>query len=254
MFSLEVLVLVFATFFVAGIVKGTVGLGLPIVVLVFLAVPLGIKSAIALMLIPAVVTNFWQAIAGPSLRALLVRLWSFLLPCILGIWFGVSLHTVVSQEAALIFLGSVLAIYSLFSLSRSQIHPPGRFERALSPIVGGIGGVIFGVTGTFIVPGVVYVQALGLKKDDLVQALGITFVVLTVTLLGAFFEKGFISTDLALLSCAALIPTGIGLNLGQRVRHRVSEQLFRTIFFWVLLFVGQYFVVSQLNLGIWTEP
>jgi len=244
MWPAEIFLLIIATFFLAGVIKGMVGLGLPIVVLVFLAIPIGIQSAIALMLIPAIATNFWQAVSGPSLRMLLVRLWSFLLFSVLGIWLGVNLVSYTTPSALLSFLGIVLALYSVFSLSRPQIQPPGKYERMLSPITGGLGGISFGLTGTFIIPGIVYLQALGLKKDTLVQALCITFVTLSTTMMGAFLEKGIMDTQLALLSCAALIPTTLGISLGQRLRHRISESLFRTTFFWVLLFTGIYFFVA----------
>lgn len=244
MWSVEIIVLIFATFFIAGLIKGMVGLGLPIVVLVFLAVPIGVNSAIALMLVPAIVTNLWQAISGPSLKRLLVRLWSFLVSSVLGIWVAAKLASHVPPEAILNFLGILLALYSVFSLSRPQIRPPGKYEHFLSPAVGGLSGVIYGTTGTFIIPGIVYLQALGLKKNDLVQALGITFVTISATLMGSFLQRGIMDSNLALFSCAALLPTAVGIFAGQKLRHRVSESLFRTVFFWVLLFVGLYFAAA----------
>ncbi len=240
--SPELLALVVLTFFIAGLIKGTVGLGLPIVVLVFLAVPLGITQAISLMLIPGIATNLFQALVGPDFRGLIRRLGTYLLACIFGIWIGVNLLSVVSQDTALAALGITLALYSAISLRSPQIRPPGRYERVLSPLAGGTGGIIFGITGTFIIPGILYIQALGLKKNELVQALGITFITLNITLLSAFLTKGFIPLDNIALSFACIIPTAIGLWIGQRLRHRVSEEVFRTVFFWTLLATGLYFI------------
>ena len=240
----EILALVAIAFLTAGLVKGMVGLGLPIVVLVFLALPLGVTPAISLMILPAIATNLVQAVSGPSLVRLLRRLWSFLLAAALGIWLGVGLLSLVEPEITLMALGALLSAYSVFSLRSPQIRPPGRYEPVLSPLAGGLGGVAFGVTGIFIVPGILYLQALGLKKNELVQALGITFMTLSVTLLGAFLDKGFMTSTNALLSLAALAPTVLGLYLGQRLRHRVSESVFRTTFFWALFFAGLYFIVT----------
>lgn len=240
----EILALVALAFFAAGLVKGTVGLGLPIVVLVFLALPLGVTPAISLMLIPAIATNLVQAATGRSLIPLLRRLWSFLLTAIVGIWLGVGLLSRVEPGTTLMALGALLSAYSVFSLRSPQIRPPGRAEPILSPLAGGLGGVAFGVTGLFIVPGILYLQALGLRKNELVQALGITFTTLSVTLMGAFLDKGVMTSGAALLSLAALVPTVLGLRLGQRVRHRVSENVFRTLFFWALFFAGFYFIVT----------
>ncbi len=247
MYAPEILALIALTFFVAGVVKGTVGLGLPVVVLVFLAVPLGVTTAISLMLVPAMATNLVQALAGPSFGVLLRRLWSFLLAAAVGIWLGVRLLRYVDADTALAALGVLLTVYSVLSLRSAQIRPPGPYEPVLSPLAGGLGGVAFGVTGIFIVPGILYLQALGLKKDALVQALGMTFMTLSVTLFGAFLENGVLTSQSALVSCAAFVPTAIGLWLGRKLRHRVSESLFRTLFFWALLATGLRFIYAGLS-------
>ena len=245
MYSTEIIALIFIAFFAAGAVKGTVGLGLPIVVLVFLALPLGVTPAISLMLIPAIATNFIQAITGPSLRPLLRRLWSFLLAAMAGIWLGAQLLSHVAPETTLKVLGFLLVLYSGFSLLSPQIRPPGRLEPVLSPIAGGLGGIGFGVAGIFIVPGILYLQALGLRKNELVQALGITFITLSTTLFGVFLEKGFMTSATTLLSAAALVPATIGLWVGQRFRHRISEERFRQLFFRALLLAGLFFMFAE---------
>lgn len=232
------------TFVIAGFVKGTVGLGLPIVAITFMALPLGLKEAIAVTLVPAVTTNIWQAFAGPYLRNLTSRLWSYLALCAVGTWIGVAILALASQQTLLSALGVILATYSLFSLTRPQISPPGRREFYLSPLSGGIGGMMYGMTGVFMIPGVIYLQALGLRKDELVQALGLAFIVLNLSLAFAFMEKGFISRDITILSIAALIPAAAGVYVGQKLRKHISEALFRTLFFSALLAAGIYFVTS----------
>ena len=64
MWTFEVVAIVCATFLFAGWVKGVVGLGLPTIALALLAATVGLKEAIALMLIPSMVTNLWQGLAG----------------------------------------------------------------------------------------------------------------------------------------------------------------------------------------------
>ncbi|NKB54543.1 MAG: TSUP family transporter [Rhizobiaceae bacterium] len=166
MLTPEAFTLVFVTFIVAGTLKGTVGLGLPLVAIVFMAIPLGFKEAVAIVLLPGVVTNIWQALAGPYLRQLLRRLWSYLLACAIGTWLGVNILSVASQDTLLSVLGIVLAAYSLYGLGRPQIAAPSRAEPILGPLSGGIGGLFYGMTSVFLVPGVIYLQALGLKKGN----------------------------------------------------------------------------------------
>jgi uncharacterized membrane protein len=90
MWTAEVIAIVCATFLFAGWVKGVVGLGLPTISLALLAATVGLREAIALMLVPSMVTNLWQGLAGGAFVALLRRLWLLLLAACLGTWFGVG--------------------------------------------------------------------------------------------------------------------------------------------------------------------
>ncbi|MEP1207729.1 MAG: sulfite exporter TauE/SafE family protein [Rhizobiaceae bacterium] len=240
----ETFALIVVTFLIAGTLKGTVGLGLPLVAIVFMAIPLGFKEAIAIVLLPGLVTNVWQALAGPYFRVLLKRLWPYLVACILGTWLGVNILSLASKDTLLSTLGIILAAYSLFSLMRPQIAAPGRAEPILGPLSGGLGGVFYGMTSVFLVPGVLYLQALGLKKDEMVQALGLVFILLNISMISAFLEKGFISQDVTFLSIFAILPTVIGIYFGQKLRRHISEELFRRIFFQLLFVIAIYFFVS----------
>ena len=239
MWTTEIITIVCATFLFAGWVKGVVGLGLPTIALALLAATVGLREAIALMLVPSMVTNVWQGLAGGALAPLLRRLWPLLLAACLGIWFGVGV--LARSDAALLtgVLGAVICAYAGISLAAPQIRPPGRWEGVLSPTFGAIGGIVTGLTGSFI-PGILYLQALGLSRDHLVQAMGIAFSVLTVALAGALTRQEMMTADLWLMSAVAVAPAALGMVLGQAVRRRLSETLFRRIFFSALLLLGAY--------------
>src|ERR1700744_3267757 len=75
-----------AVFRPAGVVKGVVGLGLPTVSMGLLAVTMAPSHALAIVIVPAVVTNIWQTFVGPYLRDIVRRLWPLLLGTALGVW------------------------------------------------------------------------------------------------------------------------------------------------------------------------
>lgn len=243
MWTFETVALVTITFLIGGFIKGAIGLGLPPVALAFMAAPLGVKAAMSIMLGPTIITNIWQALAGPALKVLIRRLWSYLAAAFVGIWFGVDLLAVTSGNYLLGALGLFLAAYSLISLFSPQIPPPGKREKVLSPIAGGVGGIVFGLTGTFIVPGILYLQALGLKREMMVQALGLTFITISVALAISFIRHQLVPQDMVLIAGYAVLPTVVGLVLGTRLRHRISEEQFRRIFFIALLAAGGYMLV-----------
>lgn len=243
MWSVESIVLVFAAFLAGGIVKGVIGLGFPIVVLALLAATVGLKEAMALLVVPGIVTNIWQALAGGAFLSLTRRLWSLLAASIAGIWVGVSVLSVADTRWLIAILGTLLFVYSAVSLGRPQIPPPGRHETWLSPTIGAGAGFMFGLTGSYMVPGVLYVQALGLSRDAFVQALGIVFCLIMVAL-GLFMtQKDLMPAETAALSAAALVPTALGMVIGQRGRHLMSEQIFRKVLFASLCVAGLYMIL-----------
>ena len=239
-FPPEVLLLIAAVFLLAGFVKGTVGLGLPTVALALLTATVGLKEAIALMLIPAIATNIFQALNGPFFKILIRRLWLFLLPVVFGTWAGAGVLARGDAGVLAALLGIVLIVYAGLSLTMLQVPPPGRWERQLNPIVGLISGVMTGLTGSFVVPGSLYLQALNMPREQLVQALGISFALVTLALFTALGSHGVVTVELSLVSTVAVIPAGLGMTVGTRLRHRISEKLYRRVFFIALLIMGLY--------------
>ncbi len=242
------LALVGLTFLFGGIVKGAIGLGLPVVVIAILAPVLGLPTTLAIFLAPALASNLWQALSGPALRPLVARLWPFLLAALAGIAIGA--RALAGGDTALLeaLLGVLLMVYSGVSLATPQLPPPGRRERWMGPAAGGLGGVMFGMTGIFIVPGILYLQALGLARDRLVQALGITFITISAGLAVALGGYGLVSGPLALVSAGAVAPTVAGLAIGRRLRHRISEEGFRRVFFVGLAGAGVFMIWRSLAL------
>jgi uncharacterized membrane protein YfcA len=142
-------------------------------------------------------------------------------------------------------LGLLLVIYGFVSLAGWRLTvPPGR-ERWLGPIMGAINGILTGMTGSFVVPGVMFLQAIGLTRDQLVQAMGISFTLSTLALGAALHGNGLISAPQVQLSSLALIPALAGMALGRRIRQKMPEQMFRRVFFTALLLLGLYIIANS---------
>jgi uncharacterized membrane protein YfcA len=227
-----------ATFVVAGLVKGVTGMGLPTVAMGVLGTLMLPAQAAALLLLPSFVTNVWQLFAGPSVSALFKRLWPMMLGIVGGTLATASFIAGAGGAWAVVGLGAALALYAVAGLLAWRCAVPARHERWLSPAIGAITGVVTGGTGVFVVPAVPYLQGLALTKEDLIQALGLSFTVSTIALaIGLASEHPFAVDDLG-LSLAAVVPALIGMWIGQRVRGRISAQSFRRWFFICLLGLG----------------
>jgi hypothetical protein len=242
----NIIVIATGAFLLGGFVKGVVGLGLPTVSLAILTATVGLKEAMVLMLFSSFVTNAWQALIGGHLLAILRRLWVFLVIGGIGIWVAAGL--LARSDAVLLsgVFGVLLCIYGAVSLFGRPLPPPGRAEAWLSPVVGGVAGIITGLTGSFTVPGIMYLQSLGLAKDVFIQAMGVVFTMSTLTLSISLAANDLVPVNLGIVSVAGLVPAALGMIAGQRIRDRLSEDQFRKVFFASLLAVGAYIAVRAL--------
>ena len=238
--------LIALTFLLAGTVKGVIGLGLPTLALGLLTATAGLSQAMALLLVPSFVTNLWQALVGGHGRVILARLWPFLLAATATVWVGAVVLTRVDTALLSSLLGVLLITYAALSLGRLQLAIGKRHEAWAGPLIGGINGVLTGMTGSFVVPGVPYLQGIGLPRDQLVQAMGMLFTASTVALALALGGSRLLSAELAVGSTGAVLPALVGMVLGQRLRRRLSEQLFRRIFFLALMALGGYITARSL--------
>ena len=236
--DVELVAIVLTIFLLAGAVKGVIGLGLPTVSLAALSIVVELPIAVLLMVIPSAITNLWQALDGPYFPELMRRFWLMLLASAIGIWFAYGLLLIANPKAMTGVLGITLCVYAAISLHGGRLIPRVTRERIVSPVVGLTTGALAGATGSLVMPVVPYLQALDLERDSLVQMMGISFTVSTVAIGVAIVDHGGYDGEQALLSLSALIPALIGMKLGQKLRRRFSELVFRRCLFIGLLVIG----------------
>lgn len=241
------LLAVAATFLLAGTVKGVIGLGLPTVSLALMTVLLDLPSAMALLLVPSFVTNLWQAAAGGHGMMIARRIWPFLAMATVTVWLGATALTRVDLALLSALLGVLLVVYSALSLAGVRLEISARQEVWAGPLAGTANGILTGMTGSFVVPGVLFLQAIGLPRDALVQAMGMLFTASTLALAAALKGNGLLTGELGMLSAIALAPALAGMVLGQRVRRSLPEPAFRRVFFIALLLLGGYIIAGALG-------
>ncbi|MDP6559489.1 MAG: sulfite exporter TauE/SafE family protein, partial [Candidatus Binatia bacterium] len=223
MFDATTILTVTGTFLIAGAVKGVIGLGLPTVSLALLMVATDLPTAMALLLVPSFVTNLWQAMVGGNGRVILLRLWPFLLMVTVTVWIGASALTHVDLSLLSVLLGTLLVAYSGANLGGLKFTVPPRHEVWVGLLAGSANGILTGMTGSFVMPGVMYLQAIGFSRDVLIQAMGMLFAVSTLALAFALRGNDLLTIEHGAYSATAILPAIVGMVLGQRIRKSISE-------------------------------
>jgi uncharacterized membrane protein YfcA len=236
----ETIIFISAVFALAGFLKGVIGLGLPTISMGLLALVMSPVEAAAILILPSFITNVWQMLAGPALGIVVRRLWPMMLAVCVGTWAGLGLMTGATARYGTTFLGSALALYAVTGLAAKRFNISTALEPLLGPLTGGVTGVITAATGVFVIPAVPYLEAIGLEKEELVQALGLSFTVSTVALAINVWAEGGLRVSMAGSTIAALALACLGMWIGQAVRLRLSPATFRRWFFSGLLLLGIY--------------
>ena len=232
------LIAIAVAFLVAGTVKGGVGMGLPTVAVAIMGAALGLREAIPVLMVPSIIANIWQIMGPGSLGPLIRRFWSINLFACIGIWLGTLVLFRVDPILLSGLLGLVVCVYALINLFAVEIRASRSTEPAMSPVVGLVSGVLTGVTGSLLLPVLVYLQALGLEKDEFIQAAGLTLLVGTVVWAMALVGAGAMTGEAWLLSTLALAPTLLGMALGRWCRDRIPSARFRQGVYVLLVLLG----------------
>ena len=233
-------------FIVAGIAKGAIGMGMPPIAIGLMTFAVPLESAIAIMVVPTMVTNIWQAIYGGGLRPLMRRFGTMAATAMIGILGIGLLFSNLGSPSTTGWVGVLLVLYSLIALTPWRPTVPRRAERWANPLIGLASGAVAGSTGVAAVPFLPYMQSLDMDRHELVQALGIMFVFITGMLAVSLALHGAYHLTNSLGSIAAIAPTMVGVWLGQRARRRLSPETFRRIFILGMLAVGLHLATSLL--------
>ena len=235
-----------AVFLLAGTVKGLVGLGLPTIVIALTTLMLPLTESVALIALPTIFTNLWQAAVGGQFRTILRRQWPLIVPLAISLYLTMWLVGQKGPNWAFLVLAIVLIVYSGLGLLRIRLHIHADLERPLAPLIGIVSGFVAGLVGVPIIPLMPYLQGLDIKPSELVQTLGVVLCATSLTLTSSLLFFGLLDGPRAIVSAVAVLPALAGMWVGQQVRLRLSIEQFRLAVFWALLLTGVYIFCSRL--------
>lgn len=227
--DISLLLIIAIAFFLSAFAKGITGVGFSTTCLPMLALVIGLKAAMPLVIVPSIVSNIFVMIDAGRFRESLVRFWLVLLLAVPGIALGLFLLTVLDQRYAAAVLGVVLAGYALFSLYNPEITLPPHLEKPLAPVTGFLTGLFNGITGSQVMPVMPYMMALRLDRDLFIQSINCSFTFCSLIMAIGLSKIGLLTIETAMVSVGGLVPVYVGVKLGTLVRQKLDAETFRRL-------------------------
>lgn len=247
--NIDLMVVTMATigFFLGGLLKGVVGMGLPLVAIPIVATAMPVAQAIPLMLAPGYVMNLIQVRQTWHARTSILPWWPALAGIIIGVAVGVQIATSSPEDLVRGVLGVLVVVFVLMGFARIEL--PTRFanNRLVGFLMGGLTGLSGGLTGGFGATLAMYLLACRLEKDRFVWLIGVMMFIGVIVLTASLVASGSFKVDQLAATVAVLIPSWIGLTAGGYVRKKVSQRVFRSTAMIALLIMGVSLIISAVR-------
>jgi uncharacterized membrane protein YfcA len=147
-----------------------------------------------------------------------------------GIAIGLYVFTLLSSDTLAKWLGVLVLAYGLYSLwgtfgASPKAHLPSRLAAALGGLGGGMTGTVVGTMGSVFFA--MYFDAIRLGKDQYRATMTAILLTLTVTRGVGYFAVGEFSRDVFIVTAILFPSMMLGIFIGNRFHHGMSETAFR---------------------------
>jgi uncharacterized membrane protein YfcA len=231
---------------IAAFVKGTTGLGFPLIATPTVALILDIRTAVTILIIPNIVMDMAQVFRGSFPAGILRRFVWLILLTIVGVFLGTRLLVVLPLWVLNLSLGIMVLTFVASNLLRLNFQIPPRLEGVLSPAVGVIGGFLNGMTNAAGPALAIYLYSLKLPKMEFIKSIATIFIVTKISQLVAVSTWNLFTPSRILLSLEVTLFILAGFYAGLKTQDRVNQKTFNRGLLILLSIIGVTLVVRSL--------
>ena len=237
-YSAPEIVFILAVYFFAASAKGVTGLGFSTTCLAPMALVLGLKETLPLLIIPSVSSNIMVMVGAGRFRETCIRFWPMFLATVPGLVLGLWLLGAVDGALMGAVLGGVLIVYVAFAYANPAFRLAGRLERPLQPVSGFLTGLVNGTTGSQVMPSMPYLMSLQMDRNMFIQAINCSFTLSSVIMMAGLAQLGLVTWAAIAVSVPGIAFALLGVRFGERIRHRLSPEAFRLAVLAMLAVMG----------------
>lgn len=240
--------LVVVCLFLAAFIKGTTGLGFPLIATPMVALLLDIRSAVTVLIIPSLLMDIAQILRGNFSHSVFTRFLWLLLFGVIGAFLGTKLLVTLPLWILNLSLGVMVLVFVGTNSFQFDFRIPSSAEKFASPAVGLISGFLNGMTNVSGPALAIYLFSLRLPKTEFVKAISSIFFVIKIGQLVGISTWNLLSLPLLRLSVGLMVFIFLGFFAGIKTHDRINQQTFNRALLALLFVVGMTLVVLSLSL------
>ncbi len=221
-----------------GVLKGAIGAGAPLLAVPLLALLHDVPFAVAILVVPNIVSNGWQAWAY---RAHIVSRrmgWSLAIGGATGACLGSVLLAKLSGDLLLAGLASLVFLYIGLHLARPEWRMGRAFAERIAGPVAVLGGILQGAGGISAPVSITFLHAMRLERLEFMATISVFFGAMGLAQLPTLFAFEILTPSLTVLSCLAAVPLFGAMPLGAALGQRIRREIFDSIILWLLAVIA----------------
>lgn len=222
-------------FAVGGILKGATGAGAPIAAIPIIALYYNVPVAVAVFVVPNLVSNSIQVWTHRKARIGSDFLLRFVLAGVAGAAVGTWLLARVPTDALKLAVAVAVIIFIVFRLMRPEWSLPMAAARTVAAPIGLVAGVLQGASGISAPVSITFLNAMRLPRPGFISTISIFFLSMLVVQVPMLAGYGFLTVERLLIGCAATVVLTGFMPVGAFLGRLVSPETFNRI---ILVLLG----------------
>ena len=240
-----IIIIIILAVLAGGLVKGTLGFGMPMVALPIIAFIIPPTTAMILLCAPIFLTNFLQIKfkQGVSSYRFLPMFLSLIIGLIIGarLILEINVNTITQIIAVSIIFAALVNCFGIKIKNINKNH-----ENTITSLIGFGSGILGGLSTFYGPPMLAYLVAVDLPKENFVRTVSTMYFIGSFPLYGSLIYYGFATKEDLIFSLILIIPAFIAQQVGTKIRDKFNQKQFRICILITLIILGFSLLVKTL--------
>ena len=240
-----IIIIIILAVLAGGLVKGTLGFGMPMVALPIIAFIIPPTTAMILLCAPIFLTNFLQIKfrQGVSSYRFLPMFLSLIIGLIIGarLILEIDVNTITQIIAVSIIFAALVNCFGIKIKNINKNH-----ENTITSLIGFGSGILGGLSTFYGPPMLAYLVAVDLPKEKFVRTVSTMYFIGSFPLYGSLIYYGFATKEDLIFSLILIVPAFIAQQVGTKIRDKFNQKQFRICILITLIILGFSLLVKTL--------